>query len=219
MVPSTFSNFFLAMAGASAALLGLLFVAISVNPERTLGRGAAAERRSLATNAFTALIVAFFISMAALLPGSDVAGTFVALACLGAVASVRLGIQLVHYHLRLPSRTRPLWLRLVQALTTVVGSLIVYGFLFSASLRLSLQPRDVPDVALVAMLVLVCCGLGLFRAWELLGAPRAGVLGWLNPLVETDEAPAPSSAETGGAASHAGVAAARSATGGATLEG
>jgi hypothetical protein len=35
MVPTDFANFFLSTAGAGAALIGLLFVAISINPERT----------------------------------------------------------------------------------------------------------------------------------------------------------------------------------------
>lgn len=34
MIPAAFTNFFLASTGAAAALVGLLFVAISVNPEQ-----------------------------------------------------------------------------------------------------------------------------------------------------------------------------------------
>jgi hypothetical protein len=41
MVPDDLANFFLASASAGAALIGLLFVAIAINPGRTLGRTAA----------------------------------------------------------------------------------------------------------------------------------------------------------------------------------
>jgi hypothetical protein len=43
----------MAMASAGAALLGLLFVAVSVTPQRTFGRAAYAEREGVASSAFT----------------------------------------------------------------------------------------------------------------------------------------------------------------------
>jgi hypothetical protein len=45
MVPTDFANYFLASAGAGAALIGLLFVAISINTERTFGREAQPVRQ------------------------------------------------------------------------------------------------------------------------------------------------------------------------------
>jgi hypothetical protein len=210
MVPAGFMNFFLAMAGADAALLGLLFVAVSISPERTFGHGAAPERQGVAVNAFTALIVAFFVSMSALLPGNNVGGTSVFTAAVGLFTSARLGIQLVRFHVRSHSRTQPhlrtqpLWLRLLRALVIVIGSLVLYGYLFAASAQLLRQPNDVHAVAAVAALVMVCCGLGLFRAWELLGAPRQGVMSWLNPLHDSDE-PAMPAAEAPSMPVDAGV--------------
>ncbi|HUY77561.1 MAG TPA: hypothetical protein VMV29_12380 [Ktedonobacterales bacterium] len=38
MVPTSFLGFFAASAGASAALIGLLFVAISITPERIISQ-------------------------------------------------------------------------------------------------------------------------------------------------------------------------------------
>jgi len=40
MVPDVFINFFIASAGAGGALIGLLFVAISIAPESTIMTGA-----------------------------------------------------------------------------------------------------------------------------------------------------------------------------------
>ena len=68
MVPPAFLTFFSASTGAAAALVGLLFVAVSLAPEQIVTRQAPVERRAVAGSAFTALINAFFISLTALIP-------------------------------------------------------------------------------------------------------------------------------------------------------
>src|SRR5213593_4458320 len=67
-MPAEFETFFLASSGASAALIGLLFVAVSIAPEKVFGSDAEAVRQAQALSAFTALANAFFISMASLIP-------------------------------------------------------------------------------------------------------------------------------------------------------
>src|SRR5258706_4933834 len=68
VVPPEFANFFIASAGAGAALVGLLFVAVSIAPEQLVTRRAPMERQAVAGSAFTALMNAFFISLVALIP-------------------------------------------------------------------------------------------------------------------------------------------------------
>src|ERR1700738_2673342 len=70
MIPDSFTNFFIASTGAGAALLGLLFVSISISPEDKISENAQVERRVSAQGALTLLINAFFISLAALLPSN-----------------------------------------------------------------------------------------------------------------------------------------------------
>ena len=192
MVPVDFSSYFATMAGADAALLGLLFVAVSINPDHIFSSGGSPERQAVAVNAFAALISAFFISTTGLLPGANIGGTGVFMAGIGVFTSTRLGVQIAQYHLRSKRHPQPLWLRLFRSLVTVAGSLVLYGYLFATSVRLLVQPRSGPAVTTMAALVLVCCGLGIVRAWELLGAPRVGVLaGWLNPFQASPEEPVP----------------------------
>ena len=62
-------------AGAAAALIGLLFVAISIAPEHTILEDAPIERQGVASSTFTALVNAFFISVAALIPGANLGYT------------------------------------------------------------------------------------------------------------------------------------------------
>jgi len=71
VVPPDFVNFFIASASAGAALVGLLFVAVSLAPEQIVTRQAPMERQAVAGSAFTALINAFFLSLAALIPHID----------------------------------------------------------------------------------------------------------------------------------------------------
>lgn len=68
MVPPEFLNFFIASTGAAAALVGLLFVAVSLAPEQIVAHRAPVERQAVAASAFTALINAFFISLVSLIP-------------------------------------------------------------------------------------------------------------------------------------------------------
>ncbi|HLH63961.1 MAG TPA: hypothetical protein VKV20_19975 [Ktedonobacteraceae bacterium] len=68
MVPPQFANFFVASASAGAALVGLLFVAVSIAPQQTVTRRAPIEQQVVAGGAFTALINAFFLSLVTLIP-------------------------------------------------------------------------------------------------------------------------------------------------------
>lgn len=86
-----FHELFGASVGAAAALVGLLFVAVSISPERTFGEGADTARRSQAELAFTALGNVFFVSLAALLPRSSLAAIAVC-AVLAMIQIVRTGL-------------------------------------------------------------------------------------------------------------------------------
>ena len=61
-------EFFSASVGASAAFIGLLFVAVALAPERVFGLEAHPKRRADAARAFVALANIFFVSLAALIP-------------------------------------------------------------------------------------------------------------------------------------------------------
>jgi hypothetical protein len=176
----------MAMASAGAALLGLLFVAVSVTPQRTFGRAAYVEREAVASSAFTALANAFFVSAAALLPGASIGPAALALSAAGLFSTVYLAARAVPAVLR---RTRGIrrGRRLVSLLVTLLGSVAVYASELLTALALTSDPTDSGLVSGLAGLVLAVYGLALVRAWELLGAPRFGIGGWLNPLGDLDD--------------------------------
>jgi modulator of FtsH protease len=66
--PEEWTDLFVAVAGASAALAGLLFVAVSINVERIINYKGLPER---ALEALTMLLVPLVVSIAGLMPGQS----------------------------------------------------------------------------------------------------------------------------------------------------
>lgn len=64
----------------------------------------------------------------------------------------------------------------------MLAGLFIYGFEFYISLLMLRHPTDPSPFYGLSSLLLSAYGLGLVRAWQLLGAQRFGLLGWLNPL-------------------------------------
>jgi hypothetical protein len=86
-----YHDFFIASAGAAAALTGLLFVAISITTDKTFGEKADHVRRLAAERTFTAFTNVFFISMAALLPQQAI-GAITAIAALSLLQVARIAV-------------------------------------------------------------------------------------------------------------------------------
>ena len=120
MVPSEFQSFFIASSGAAAALVGLLFVAVSLSPERNVTRRAPVERQAVAGGAFTALINAFFISIAALIPHLDYGLLTIPFSAFSLVATIPQAWVLL--------RLRKGWKSLVRRLFLILMALGLYGF-------------------------------------------------------------------------------------------
>lgn len=186
MVPTSFFSFFVATSSGGAALIGLLFVATSISPERIFARSAPPEVAAVAGSAFTALVNAFFISAAALVPKSNLGYTALALALVGGVNSISLGIHLTQnrWRNRHQFEIRQFWARIGRDQVLVIGSLLVYLYQFITAIQLINNNKYVGAIYTLSTTILIIDGIGLLRAWELLGGRRGGLLGWLNPLTD-----------------------------------
>ena len=186
MIPPQFVNFFIASTGAGAALVGLLFVAVSIAPEHIVQANAPVERQAMAASSFTALLNAFFVSFAALLP-ENVGYITLVMSFAGLTNSFYLTRNLL--------KDRPGWQSVVRRINLILVSYIVYGFELYYAILLIKGPDNPENFYGLTGLLLAAYGIALLRAWQLLGARRYGLLGWLSPLRESNEPKPVSTAE------------------------
>lgn len=175
MAPPADQLFFDASMGTASALLGLLFVSVSVAPGRTVGVGAPVERQAVAASVFTALVNAFFVSMAGAIPTVNIGSVALALSAFGLLQTVHVAWRL--WPRRFTVRS------VVQRLALVMVALAIYGFQFSDAFQLVRLPSSGASVGSEAYLLFALYAFALGRSWELLGARRGILSGRLSPTV------------------------------------
>ena len=167
MTPAAYQPFFTASVAASAALIGLLFVSVSIAPERVFGKDAESGRQAQALSAFTALANVFFISFGGLMPDVPL-GVIVTIVAIPAVLQTIALLGLARHWRAERTLYRGLFLFLASA--TVYGAELVLG------IQLWRSPANSGALSGLLDLVLGGYALGLGRAWELMGAPRNRVI-------------------------------------------
>jgi hypothetical protein len=195
MVPDDLHDFFVAAAGVAGALVGLLFVAISVSSSRLSAKETSAPiHRIRAAAALTAFTNALTVSLFALIPGEKVGSTSIVVACIGLGFIAASLLSLIRLHLLLSRRAREA--------VFLLGLIIMFTFQLIEGLRVNADPTNEDPVRTIAVLVVVCFLLGISRAWELIGGPSFGVTHEVTALIHKphDETPAPDNEDAGAAA-------------------
>lgn len=188
MAPEGFTEFFLASAGTGGAFVGLLFVAISIGPQRTFGNSAmGAPRQHLAEATFLTLINGFVVSSIALIPGFIVGWVVLVLGIVGVLLALRLAQLFADLHRHGASRHPP-WRDLLRVVSLSLIATVVFAIESLVGLRLILQPEDEAAYRWLGVTIIGLYALGMLRAWTLLGDPQYGWSGWLNPLQDLPEA-------------------------------
>ena len=159
-----YTNFYLGSVTVAGALAGLLFVALSVAPQRLSG-GQSAEHQAIAGTAYTALIDALWISLFALRPGNVLPAANLAFAIIGLIGTSRLAGRL--WRSRAQQAVGRRWLYLMIFIMLVY---LAQGIIGAAVRR--------PDEAQAfgASLVTIFFAIGIARSWELLGPGRGGLI-------------------------------------------
>jgi hypothetical protein len=170
VVVDHFDNFFITSGGASAAILGLLVVAVSIVNADDDNPTTRELRTVLAGSAFVALVDIFIVSIVALTGGSVVfALSSLVMATFGLLATRRLVPRAQRAgNFARSSRTRTL--NIAFASISVVAYAGQLGL--AAALLANSQSAAVQRALVLAIVVLYCSALG--RAWVVSGISRRG---------------------------------------------
>ena len=179
MVPDNLHDFFVASGGVSGALIGLLFVAISVSAERLAKEGAEAQphriRASAALSAFTNTLA---VSLFGLLPGEKIGWTSVAVSVGGTIFITAALLSLVRLH--------QINLKTARDLLFLIGLFTVFAIQFAEGLSVALNPADASGVDTIAFLVIICFLIGIARSYELIGGPNIAFAREVTQLIRHD---------------------------------
>jgi hypothetical protein len=196
MTPENLHDFFVASAGVAGALIGLLFVAISVAGDRLAATAETQVNRIRAQAALTTFLNSLVVSLFALVSANWLGGAAVVTAIIGLAFVAGSLLSLLRLHRR--------WSNLRDAafLLALLG-VLVRELIGGRSLQA--HPDDASAVQTIAVLVVLCFVIGIARAWELIGAPPKIGVGHetallirrvAHPASESGKAPHPSP-ETG----------------------
>ena len=179
MVPEDVRDFFLGSAGVAGALIGLLFVAISVSSGRLAqDEEGAPLHRVRAAAALTAFINALAVSLFALIPGHKIGPAAVTVGILGLLFVTAALLSLI----RLQRRRR----EALRDALFLVGLLIAFVLQLIEGIVIIAAPDRSSAVNGIAVLVTVCFLIGITRAWELVGGPSFHVGSEVSALLLKD---------------------------------
>ena len=187
MAPEGFTEFFLASAGTGGAFVGLLFVAVSISPQRIFDAAVSgAPRQHLAEATFLTLINGFVVSSLALVPGIIIGWVAFVPGVVGILTALHLSWLFARFH-RHGSGRYPPWRDLLRVISLSLIATVVFAIETMVGLRLILRPTDEDAYRWLGAIIVGLYALGMLRAWTLLGDPRHGWSGWLNPLQDLPE--------------------------------
>lgn len=180
VVPVSFHDFFGGCASVAGALIGLLFVALSVSPEKLTGEGARAEHQVRAAAAFSALVNTLVIALVALLPGTSLGDWGIGMSSAGLGTTAALIIVLYREH------QQPISLGDVRLLALLLA---LYGLQLANALQLDDSPRSVSAISDQGVLAIGFFLFGIARSWRLVGARDISLASTMTTVIRRPASP------------------------------
>lgn len=197
MIPEQFHDFFVAICGAAGALIGLLFVAISVAARPVVGPTASILEQARASSALSAFLTPLVLALVALMPATNVGyyGAGAGVVGLVFVAATVRRVVTVQAGERRSEGSPPT--NQQRSLSILVGFSAAMLTLVAAGIALVLRPHLEWGVYGVATACVVLLTLGIDRAWEMVGARQRGVGVAVVDLFRGERAPGGTDGEDG----------------------
>jgi hypothetical protein len=169
VVPDNIHEFFMTSGGAAGALIGLLFVAISVSSARLEQHTVDAQlHRIRASASLTAFTNALAVSLFSLIPGHKIGPTAFVVAAIGLFFVLASLVSLL--------RRKLLWWKMARDAGFILGLTVVLFIQLYEGIRVWMHPGDSGSVDTIAILVVICFFIGVARAWELIRGPEIGLV-------------------------------------------
>ncbi|QMU73043.1 hypothetical protein [Streptacidiphilus sp. P02-A3a] len=186
-------GFFATAAGVAGALIGLLFVAISMLRERLAEQEETQLHRAQTAATLTAFVNALTVSLMALIPGDKLGWAAVVDGVLG------LGVIVVCL-LSLALDQGLNWRDLPDLLFLFILA-ATFGTQLVSGIQVLADPGGTSAIRTIAALLVACFLVGISRAWELVGGPSIGLghqlAELIRPLAQHQRKPRATAADHG----------------------
>ncbi len=181
MLSGTYETLLTAIATSAAALIGLLFVAISVTDRHRPADQPVVIKQVRAAASILCFTNAITVSLFGLVPGNNI-GYPATVTAVGGILFTLAGSRSI-FASHLPRRY---WW---QQIAFIAGMLTVFAFELDSGLALLGQPHDASAAHELCDLLIILLIVGIARAWELVGDRDTGVLASLLALAGRDVPP------------------------------
>jgi hypothetical protein len=168
MLSGTYRDLFPAVATSAAALIGLLFVAMTVAARRNPADRPAVIMQVRAASCILAFTNALAVSLFGLVPGNNVGYPATVVAVIGIFFTAAGARSIFSSHLA--RRHVPRQIALVTAL------MVTFAFELAGGIDLLLNPHSSGAPELVGNLLVALLLIGIARAWELVGDRDTGII-------------------------------------------
>ncbi|MGA8726199.1 MAG: hypothetical protein WB565_14280 [Acidimicrobiales bacterium] len=167
VVGGDYKDLFVAIAGASGALTGLLFVALSVTGGRETSPNPPIIQQVRAAAALVAFVNALAVSLFGLVPGTHLAYPAIVLGFIGLVYTAAAIRSIVTSEATRRQIMGQMWLVLLL--------LLIFGGEIAAGITLLASPAKTGAEQIIGYALVTSLLVGVARAWELVGERGTGL--------------------------------------------
>ena len=168
MVSAAYRDLFSAVATASGALTGLLFVALSLVPGRSTGSGLSVIQQVRAAAAWLAFTNALAVALFGLVPGTNVGYPALILGVTG-IAFTGAGIRSILI-------SQATFRQQLRQLGLAVFLVLIFGTELIAGIVLLARPDSGTSTQVIGYALVASLLVGVARSWELVGERDTGLI-------------------------------------------